>query len=749
MTFPILSPDCGLDPCRDTVPDFEAYLYDTWGSSYGDTTLNDYFKFDGDEDIWEADAGKPAEPFNTLVANMLADTNAQGELLYECSTLWAIWAGLVQGWERLKQDPDDPGNPSAFNPDFNMLEMFLQAAGVYWLDTAHTPYDANNGYLSWAHRYIRHDVMTTDCKTNTGYVIGWHGDVDSVNRWREIYGCWQTGERDNVNSRLERSGKKCYLGDTLNGDPMGEANWLTMSQADREDSCWVFTSRETEEECRTTCEGKRNEFAWSIYRAYADSGQAITFDEALCAADAIVDSCLGDCNLTVYGSGPIDSIGSTAEWEGIERVMRRQVVVSVPNDDGMGGHVCADTLATLAENRTMPYEELIEEYLNTELENYWAGNGGTYWTNFMTVLRQVAPDSIVSRITDSVIYVPPFAFGATPPRFELRNGCELWYVADTVWWSDISSGEHPMVTNLNAYLNALWGRRLDSTIAGRVADCDIVDDGHLIRQYEFKENTGDIYSSLIDQAMAFVSGSVVPQEVDEYLSFSSLYEESILYDDLPYARLMGQVRIEGTGGNTDLVSFTVVYPCTDTVDFLDLRHQVEGDGACADTSIIRLDAPNSDTTGYGLPSFYIIFDPPMGGSTASLDEILEEPFTDRWGKFMTDDEGYLIYAMSEWASHLNPDSCRVFGVRFFADPTTKLTDSICGLKDCPEVCWRWTDAEVDSSDAVRLNAPPCDETAARRMTSGIYSSINRCVDEAVYDLKNQYESHVWKSGSTG
>ncbi len=748
VTFPILNPDCGLDPCRDSVPDFEAYLFDTWGEEYDSTDLNVYFKFDGDQGIWESGPNKPSEPFNTLVANMLADTTALGAPLYECKKLWAIWTGLVKSWERMKKDPDDS---TAFNPDFNMLDMFLQAAGVYWIDTSHTPYDADNGYLSWAHRYVRDDVMTTDCKTNTGYNVGWHGNIDSVSKWREINGCWLSGERDNVNSRLKWIGKNCDLSDVLDGDPMGEVRWDTLSAAERQDSCWMYTKRDIEEECRVTCESKRGEIAWGIYRAYADSGAPITYDEALCAADAVVDSCLGDCELEVFITTNIDSIGSTAEWEAIERIMTWQIQVAMPDDDGMGGFVCSDSTHTLAEGRTMPYEELIEEYLNTELGAYWASSGGTEWTNFMSVLREVAPDSIVARITDSVVFVPRYRAGATPPRFELRNGCELWYVADTVWWYDLyPHTEHPLITRLNAYLNEFWGRAVDTSVAPRVADCEINTSGRVIREYDDKENMGSLYSALIESSVGLVGGSREEKDIDEFLNVTSQYERGVIYDDDPSGRLIGQFRIEGIGGNTDYVSWTTVQTCTGSGDFLDIKQSVEGDNSCTSYSTVRVvSGEEPDTVGYGLETFRILFDSTnsASGGANNLNGAFDSTFTDLWGYFDIDDEGYLIYIAQTWATHSVRDTCRVFGIRFFADPTFKLTDSICGLKDCPEVCWTWAEPVQDTSDADRLYALPCDETAVRRIRSGIFSSINRCVDAALFDLRRQYEEKCGRPDS--
>ena len=758
VTFPILNPDCGLDPCRDSVPDFEAYLFDTWGEAYDSTNLNVYFKFDGDQSIWESGPNKPAHPFNTLVANMLADTTAEGAPLYECKNLWSIWAGLVQSWERLKKDPE---NPSSFNPDFNMLDMFLQSAGVYWIDTSHTPYDADNGYLSWAHRYVRNDVMTSDCKTSTGYNIGWHGNIDSVNKWREINGCWISGERDNLNSRLKWIGVNCYLGDTLNGDPMGEADWPFMLQEEREDSCRVFSARDIEDECKTTCEAKRGEIAWGIYRAYADSGAPITYDEALCAADAIVDSCLSDCNLTVFGTAPIDSIGSTAEWDAIERIMKWRVEAAMPEDDGMGGFVCADSTHTLAEERTMPYEDLIEAYLNTKLEDYWASSGGTYWTEFMTVLREVAPDSIVARITDSVVFVPPFGRDVTPPRFELRNGCELWYVADTLEWSDIYYDKiHPLVENLNSYLDGMWGTSVDSSVAKRSGSTDCVLDGAfrglVAREYSHRTNADGLYSQYIEAPVVFVSGHVEPQDIDYHIAFNAEYERALFYGFGATGRLMGMHSLNGVNGNTDTIAFSNDLFCNPPNDadktYIMFYHDVSGSGGCGDSH--QYQAVATDFALFIDPDADIdinIEDHPEHSTDDgyyNLEQALDTAYTSLVGRFEQDSAGYLVYITLNWGGTFGtPDTCRVFGIRFFADPTFKLTDSICGLKDCPEVCWKWAEPTVDTSDAERLHAPPCDETAARRIKGGIFNSINRCVDDALYDLKRQYEEKCGRPDS--
>ena len=753
VIFPILSPDCGFNPCQDSTPDFEAYLFEKWGDEHG-YDLNDYFQFDGDQDIWPT-AGRPDSAFNQLIANMLDDTDTNNVPLYSCGQLWSIWVGLVDAWEQLSDDPDNPGN---FNPDFNMLDVFLQAAGVYWVDTSHTAYDADNGYLLWAHRYVNKDVLTTECKDLTGYNTGWHGDppqADSASHWKEIYACRQGANRQNRNKRVKYFGATCDLSDILDGMG-GRLDWDTMGVEHRQDSCWAHTAQGIEDQCLSRCEQRREEFAWGIVRAYQDSGITLCYEDALCMADAVVDSCLSECNLTLFESnGHIDSIGTIAELEAIDRVITWRVEFAVPVDDGMGGQYCANDTMVLYEGLVRPFSEDLVRILNANIHD-WVRNYGGNFFNIKEALRECSADSLVDLVTDSIIFLPTFDFyGDTTfvrPYFELRDSCELWYVCDTIDWSTLyPEREHPMVENLNAFLDGFWGMEIDSSVTGTF-DCELDPlDSAYIRDYAFQANTADLYTDYIDSEILFVKGVVGPVPVSDYVDFTTQKERTMYWSSELTRRLIGDFLIQGTNGNTDEVWFTTYADCGPLLSgnekFLDFEHGMLTGAGCSTDHIYRStyeDTFSGDTTGRGLPHVGLQPGSPYGSgnNTQKIYDAVREPYTSLIGKFARTAEDSLIYISLNWGGLDLPgaDTCAVFGVKFYGVPTKKLSDSVCTDKSCPDICWRWFDPEPDTAGATLIGPPPCDETATRRIRGAIDGSIRRCIDGALADLKDEYDA---------
>ncbi len=749
VTFPILSPDCGFDPCRDSVPDFEAYLFEKWGDDYG-TDLNTYFKFDGQDDVWPPE-NKPSGPFDKLVANMLSDTNAGGEYLYSCQDLWYIWVGLVDSWEQMKVDSDDPTNPDAFNPDFDLLASFLQSAGVYWIDTSHTPYNANNGYLLWAHRYLYKNVLSEKCTTETGYNTAWHGDIDSTDKWKEIYGCRRGQQRGNRNSRFEEIGAHCDLSAIFDGRD-GRRDWNDsddFSVEEQQDSCMAYTGYRIEDMCRTRCESRRDEFASGIVRAYKEDGRTICYEDALCMADAIVDSCLGDCDLTIFGSDPIDSIGSTAEKNAIDRVFNGVVEFAVPVDDGSGARECANDTMALYQNRTVPFTENIVDFLNSNIDEWVRLHGGNSF-NIKEALRECSPDSLVDLLTDSMIFLPPIRFykdtAFIRPYFELRDSCELWYVTDTLSWSEVYPGQvHPMVTHLNAFLDGLWGSEIDSSVAGIFTDCELEIDGSHIRIRKHDTTTThrdevDIYSDL---QVIFVNGSSSYSPIDTYIEFSPFYEYSVLFDHAPYARLMGDVLLQGPGANPDFLNLRTRYRCTSEGLFIDHIHRVAGKDSCRSEDTVRtIYGLRPDTTLFGLPTWTILLVPSPGfEGTGNLDHSLDMLYTNLIGRFEQTEDDSLAYINYFWhpGNPFYSDTCTIFEIAFLVEPTKKLGDNLCTDKPCPDICWRWIDPEVDTGGALAVGPPPCEETATRRIRGAIDQSVQRCIDKALVGLRDEYD----------
>ena len=738
VTFPILDPDCGFNPCRDSTPDFEDYLFDQWGSTYG-TELNNYFKFDGDQGRWST-ANRPQNPFNTLITNMLADTNASGEYLYDCETLWSIWTGIVDAFESLRDDPDDPGS---FNPDFDMLSQFLHQAGVYWIDTSHTPYNTTNGYLLWAHRYVDKKVLDEqDCKTRTGYNTGWHNDIDSTERWKEIYGCWEGENRDNSRLKDQEFGGPCDLShiyDGIGGNPLWPDDF---TQDERNDSCMVYTAIRVENECRSICEDRRIEFAYQIIETYADSGITISIGDALCQAEALVDSCRSDCDLTIYGSDPIDSVGSTSEWVAIARVRLDRVEMSIPLDTN-GVKYCANDTMALFEGREIAYEDIIMDHLNMKLAERRRTHGGQFWDGFMDVLRQVAPDSIVNRMSDSVVFVPPWNLDV-PAYFELRNGCELWYVSDTIFWNQLPTSQpHPLVEALNQYLDNSWGIPIDSIqydeplfwLPYKNSNDSLV---------SFLDNPASSVQSLdqiVDaQPVIFLEGSIKAQVASDIIQVSRFAPTKIFPSvNKASGYIVANYEIRSSPSTDVLDLFTGMGGFVSTgEEYLHFVHRLQA--PCSDTS--RLLVGSCDVNDPGFVDVSHTYVDVSCDDIPPFNTLLSQPHTALIGKFIEEDDGWLAYVSYQWnAPDSIPDTCRLFDLRMYGLPTAKLSDSICGIKTCPDICWRWVDRPApDWSDVDTLRPPPCEETVARRINGAINRSINACIDAALIDLKQEYDT---------
>lgn len=696
ITFPILDPDCGFNPCRDSiVPSFEAYLFEMYGDSL-DSNLNTYFKFNGTEGTWPT-SGRPDHPFDTLVANMLADTNASGERLYSCKDLWSIWTNLVRSFSELRKDPN---NPSAFNPDFNMLEMFLRAAGVHWTDTASSPYDPNRSYLLHAHRYIDAAAYASDsCRSRTDYNSGWHGNADSTDRWIDLYYCWRGENRD---SHLE------------NEEWWSECDTLGTPQ--NRDSCQVRMARKMEEECRTGCEARRMEFARGILEAYQLAEEPLTLDEALCKAEALVDTCKGDCELTVFGANPIDSVGSPAQWSAIQRVRSGVLEIHVPDTNGSGTKFCANDTLTLYEGYVIEYETLITDYLNRKLNERRRVGGGGVWHEFMNAVREVAPDSIVARISDSTIWIPEDL--DDDAHFELRNGCQLWYVADTVFQRN-----HALPALLNQYLDDFWAHPIDSSVGFNTSD--IFEHGNVIlRHYDSSTSAADITNALRADSACCLNGQWSNQSIGNVLAVWPGPERALFYGAESFGRLTSMLKLQFSS-SIDIHLQTGMYDTS----ALDVYHAFNPGDDYAFRAVTSAVAPPGLSPLYS----YTVSD------FDELDEMLDEPFTSRIGYFDVDVDGYLVYYNRKFNANGVRDTLRIFNVRFVCDPSHKISDNVCGVKRCPDICWRWKERPAaDWSDVDTLGPPDCQEMALIKIRSGIEQSLRRCTDHILQGIKAQY-----------
>ncbi|MEP7219435.1 MAG: hypothetical protein ABI876_10990, partial [Bacteroidota bacterium] len=263
IRIPILIPDCGLDPCRHGVPDFEDYLVSKWwrtftpGTPADSSNLNIYFQTHGSTSIYPSTIAYPngKGAFNAMIANMLADTDALGRPLYSCKTLWQTWSGLVEGYRELATVD---GDSTHRNPDFDLLNAFLDAAGKRYVDASDTAYSATKGYLTHAYKYI-HYALGSDsgCETTTGYTSSWRGNLDSTYRWEELSSCHLSGQVT-----------KTQVGSAI-------LDCLRSAHNDTErDSCVLMMKATMESPCKRSCEDKYGDFYMAVSAAFAREHRA-------------------------------------------------------------------------------------------------------------------------------------------------------------------------------------------------------------------------------------------------------------------------------------------------------------------------------------------------------------------------------------------------------------------------------------------------------------------------------------------
>ena len=85
-------------------------------------------------------------------------------------------------------------------------------------------------------------------------------------------------------------------------------------------------------------------------------------------------------------------------------------------------------------------------------------------------------------------------------------------------WEDVYGDRiHPMVRNLNLYLDGMWGRSVDSSVARRSGSTDCILDGaflgQIVREYDHRTNADGLYSEYIEYPVVFVSGHVEPRDI--------------------------------------------------------------------------------------------------------------------------------------------------------------------------------------------------------------------------------------------
>ncbi len=295
---------------------------------------------------YRPDPNAPAEPFNLLIQNMLADG-------YTCDQLWECWTSVVSLWDVLAFDAQ--GNPT----DFDLLQTFLACTGKRYEGVSNCRYGNcgyGQGYLSHAHRYFRMKLgEKSDCEAEFNVPSIIPGQPYSYSWWMadDPTPFSQLVEQlpdPNDPSPLATSGEKRWemlyhcvsnLTNTIPGN-------LTLSQ-------WMQqTSNDMEGECVSLCASRAVEFGSTLVQYLLNNGYTATYDPAgqltgylhttnsnviplanlECLVIEFENNCLSGCIMTPQPvGGPFTSPATTAQLEYFRLLLTGIIEVTFPDGD--------------------------------------------------------------------------------------------------------------------------------------------------------------------------------------------------------------------------------------------------------------------------------------------------------------------------------------------------------------------------------------------------------------------------------
>ncbi len=737
VRVPILPPDCGSDPCRDSVPNFEAYLVGKWGDTFGGdnkTSLNKYFRSGGADQYPTGDSTYPngTGAFNALVANMLAERD-NGNPVYDCAALFNCWKLLVDNYQHLATTD---GNPEHRTKGFSLLESFLDCTGRRLIDTAHQPYDATRGYLLFAYKYINYTPgSNTSCEAYAGYNASWHNNPAATKDWDSLYECLRAGLRFGSESDAG-SDLKTECDEAANGD------------RDKADDCATHMRERIEGACKATCDADRDMYISAIVQGYHDNNMQYTWDQVVCVADALIDSCKRMCSLTVTrengNSGHITGLGVQADFDRMDTVYNYELEIAPKGqgDCASGWHGYSGW--------HRDYKSIILNELNQRLERFRAdtvGAGGGNW-NVKRVLREVGiPNDILNTITDSLVFVQPGDDG----RFQAEGGdlCELWYRVDPQYLGT-PINPHPLVAHLNNMLDDLWGFEVDPADAQH--DYQYKRVSHLMNARHYGGDDDQLPADFValrddylGAAFENVNGSADPRVLGDFLTYNnSMNAWAFQFGPTdPYHMAYVDLKFELAGHTTNRVRTVLIgvcapvnpvannYDCTDSLDYVS-------------TSQYTVVGCNTAPEQYG--DFYFDHHP-----ANFYQGFFSAPYTSRIGRFEETSDHYLVYKRymrvvdatptspaTVAFDYLTPDSVRLCNVRFFIDRSKRICTDICETADCPAICFRWVKPSTEIGIADTIRPETCRETVVRKISESLNRQVSECAESKVLAVKEKY-----------
>jgi RHS repeat-associated protein len=361
LSIPVLQ--CPSYSC-DTIL-FEQYLLAQQGDSLG-TYLPGY----------------STGQFNTLIQNMLSDT-----LGYTCDQLWTCWEALVQSYDISQQNATSNGQA------YSLLDQFLNCTGKHYRGFT-TIAHGSPGYLSHAYAYFNYNTSSahSNCETilcGSSPCPSFAGFDESD--WNTFYNC-------------------------IHSSPSSGSGHTTTTDIEQ-------YAQQAEDSCRSMCQDRFTSFVSSLVDMYHAAGYAvqdyvyagtgspsdtIPVQQIFCEAQALVDKCSQNCDLTIYynsGATAIDSVGSPAEILAMQQAMTWGYSLDIAS----GGACDSGYVPAGSTPHTL---DMYISYLNNKLntQRSTAASNGEYW-NYYDALRKLNTEidtfACFSSAADTFVYIHP------------------------------------------------------------------------------------------------------------------------------------------------------------------------------------------------------------------------------------------------------------------------------------------------------------------------------------------------------
>lgn len=749
LQLPLIAPVCARNPCRDSVPDFEQYLIDSWGEEYGGGTpdnLNKYFWHYGGNAKYPTTAAYPngKGALNKMVQYMLAEV-ANAQPLYDCKELWDCWRDIVDAYQTLAYKE----NTTERNTNFDLLEAFLDCAGRRYVNQTTIPYDDGGGvgYLTHAYKLIYNSGNTeawTHCSTVVGDPIAWENQPDSSGQWKRFYDCVRTYKAQPNNNDSDLDKFKGCLGKADDGE-------------ERVD-CARTMRDEMEAACRSYCDAQRGVYIQQILKAFEEKGIPAQWNAVSCLATALVDRCKENCELSVTtkevgGEVELDSLGLVHEWQKVRQVYSQIFEVHFPNTSNQ----CPDTSYEFKQGWSVDYKGIILEHLNQRLFEFkqTIGASGAVW-NFKSALEEVAPAAMVNSFTSFEVPVDPsMAMG-----FEVDENCKLWYKRQSECGSP--SSPHPLVSHLNNYLNTFWGYAIPGTQipysdvltiypTGYPGEPQIIAQNRDFAIGSLPQSYTSSLAAIANTEFSCINGNTAPQPASAYIhSFGPVDQMSInawrLDDYSPtFIAHAAQIPFFRT------FHVNVYIDDWNIVESAWLRGIWEPSILLADKNLFYQRAC-SGVEQHINKHFELrpqqAFDRRVYQFFKRSDYTSAIRYTDKIGRFGQDTDGYLTYtsyvAYDATGDSLkfdpaNATTTQLCSIRFFGRDSVMLSNNICSTFVCPDMCMRWIPRPAIPEDTTSVLTPiPCKPLVLQRIRSALHDQIERCVAAKVEEAEEVY-----------